>query len=71
MLELKELRLNRGLGLAQAADEIGVDKSVLSRAEKGETEPHPKNKLKIADFYELSVTDIWPVSTREPEEAAA
>jgi transcriptional regulator with XRE-family HTH domain len=58
---LKAERLNRGLSLSAAADEIGVPLNVLSRAEAGEGMPHPSNAKRIADFYGCQVTDIWPV----------
>lgn len=59
---LKAYRLNRGLSIREAADEIGdpVNFDILQRAEKGAT-PRPKAMKKIADFYEVQVTDIWPV----------
>lgn len=63
-------RLNRGLSVRQAAEEIGVTPNTLARAEGGEFQPHPSNALKIADFYGYKVTDIWPLEP-EPEEAAA
>lgn len=59
-------RLNRGLSIRQAAKAIGVTAPTLQRAETGEG-VHPGNALKIADFYDCKVTDIWPVE----EQAAA
>lgn len=58
--ELKRLRVLKGLGLAPAAEAIGVPRSVLYRAEIGVGVPHPKNAVRIADFYELDVFDLWP-----------
>lgn len=61
MINLKAERLNRGLSLTAAADEIDVPLNVLARAEAGDGRPHPRNAKLIADFYEVRVTDIWPV----------
>ena len=51
------MRLNRGLSLRAAADEIGVDRRTLEKLEKG----HPIREeiaKRIADFYGCQVTDI-------------
>lgn len=61
-VDLRSLRVNRGLGLGEAAKQMGVHPSVLDRAERGENTPHPKNAVRIAGFHGLEVTDIWPVS---------
>jgi transcriptional regulator with XRE-family HTH domain len=60
-INLKAERLNRGLSLTAAAEQIEVPLNVLSRAEAGEGQPHPANAKKIADFYGHKVTDIWPL----------
>lgn len=65
-IDLKALRLNRGLGLDEAAEAMKVHRSVLARTEAGDTKPNASNAFKIADFYGYKVTDIWPV-----EKAAA
>lgn len=67
MISLKAERLNRGLSIRQAAQEIGVTAPTLNRAESGEGGIHPGNAFKIASFYGYQVTQIWPVE----EEAAA
>jgi ribosome-binding protein aMBF1 (putative translation factor) len=63
-LSLKGDRLDRGLSLEAAAQEIDVPLNVLSRAESGEGMPHPANAKKIADFYGYKVTEIWPLDTK-------
>lgn len=68
MTRLIELRLNRGLSVRQAAESIGISRATLERAERGES-IHPGSAKLIADFYELRVTDLWPVP--EHDEAAA
>lgn len=50
-------RLNRGLSQRAAAEEIGVNRGVLERAEAGK-KIHPANAKLIADFYEIAVTDF-------------
>lgn len=67
LVDLRAQRVNRGLSQAQAAREMGVDSDALARAERGVGRPHPRNALRIADFYGYKVTDIWPV----PEKDAA
>ena len=69
-VNLAELRLNRGLSISDAAEAMGVKAQTLARAERGEFQPHPSNALKIATFYDLRVTDIWPLEP-DSEEAAA
>jgi DNA-binding XRE family transcriptional regulator len=60
-------RINRGLSVADAANEIGIARGTLVRAEAGEM-PKPALAKKIADFYGTRVTDIWPV---EPVEVSS
>lgn len=57
---LKASRLDKGLNIPQAAKAIGVTTDILQRAENG-AQPRPKAAKRIADFYELRVTEIWPV----------
>lgn len=66
--DLHAERINRGLTLQALADEIGADKHVLWRAERG-TVPVPAMRKRIADFYGVLSTDIWPVA--EPDRSAA
>jgi transcriptional regulator with XRE-family HTH domain len=63
---IKSARLNKGLTTRKAAKAIGVTQDILLRAENGAT-PRPAAALKIAKFYDLAVTDIWPL----PEKASA
>lgn len=71
-VDLRAERLNRGLTLSAAAEQMGLASArALQRVEAGETTPYPQNALKIASFYGYKVTDIWPVEPREPQEQAA
>ena len=63
-MNIRAARLNKGLSTRKAAEGIGVTQDLLIRAEAGSM-PHPKNAKLIADFYEVQVTDIWPVPERE------
>lgn len=62
-MNLIENRLNRGLSLPAASRDIGISRGTLRRAEAGEM-PSPASAKKIADFYGVRVTDIWPLSDR-------
>lgn len=61
--ELKAARLNKGLNLRQAAEQIGVSTETLRQIELG-SRPTPGVGKLIADFYEVRFTDIWPVEER-------
>lgn len=67
-IDLRADRLNRGLSLRDAADKIGVEASILSRVERGDSTPTPSNAFKIASFYGYKVTEVWPL---EPTTGAA
>ena len=62
--DLRSARLNRGLTLRAAAAAADVDMHALWRAEKGGT-PNPATAKLIADFYDVTVTDLWPVAETE------
>lgn len=59
VIDLKAERLNRGLSLNALSAEVGLPKSTLARIEGG-IPPRPETAKKIADFYGVKVTDIWP-----------
>lgn len=67
-IDLVAERLNRGMSRRQMAKEIGVSEAVLRSAEQG-GHPHPSNALKIASYYGVLVTNIWPVENEEPAAA--
>ena len=56
---MKAARLNRGLSVAEAAEQIGISPYQVRRAEAGEM-PRPAAALKIAQFYGHTVSQIWP-----------
>lgn len=64
-LNFKSERLNRGLSQRAMAAAVGVPLGVWKRVEAGST-PHPANARKIADYFELEVTDLWPLEEPVP-----
>ena len=63
-MNIRAERLNRGLSSRDAAGEIGVSQAILLRAEDGKG-VRPAHAKRIADFYGVKVTDLWPVEERE------
>lgn len=68
---LRAARLNRGLPMKRAALFMNVEWWVLRDAEAGRSQPNPENAKRIADFYGLRVTEIWPVEDRTADEVTA
>lgn len=62
--DIKVWRINKGLSLDQLADEIGVSKSTLHKAEEGGNLWNQSRKA-IADYFGLLVTTIWPELLKE------
>lgn len=59
-INLAEARVNRGHSIRGLARHIDVPEQTIRRAERGERVT-PENAFKIATFFDLKVTDIWPV----------
>lgn len=57
---LREARLNRGMTLRQLAAEIGINQQTLRKLEDGES-VYPSTALKVADYFDVRVTDLMPV----------
>lgn len=68
--DLRAARLNRGRTQRELAAEIGVSRRVLEAAERGDSVPHPANAHKIAQFFGLQVTDLWPRTEDEDDSEA-
>ena len=62
--KLVRLRADAGLSLRGAARQMHLARATVERAERGET-IHPSTAKVMADFYDVRVTDIWPVEARE------
>jgi transcriptional regulator with XRE-family HTH domain len=70
-ISLRAERLNRGLSVAEAAEQMDVGGMTLSRAEQGSHTPRPGAAFRIASFYGYQVTDIWPVEADPTADLAA
>lgn len=57
-------RVNRGLSVRQAADEIGVAPGTLAALEDGRS-VYPASAKKVADYFGCKVTDLIPPTTQE------
>ncbi len=58
MIELKIMRIKRGLTQADLAKKVGVSQNTISMYETGERFPHRSNLEKIAAALECEVRDI-------------
>jgi putative transcriptional regulator len=68
-VNLRDLRRDRGLTLAVASEQMGISTAALSLIELGRVNPTPPVAFRVASFYGLRVSDIWP--TASGAEAAA
>jgi transcriptional regulator with XRE-family HTH domain len=69
-MNLRAERLNRGLTIRALAERLDVSAGTIRAAERGES-VHPANAKRIADYYGVKVTDIWPVPDPDPDETLA
>jgi transcriptional regulator with XRE-family HTH domain len=58
--ELRVLRLQRGLTLAQVAEATNISKSFLSLVESGRSDITIGRLMRLVAFYGVSVTDLIP-----------
>jgi quercetin dioxygenase-like cupin family protein/DNA-binding Xre family transcriptional regulator len=58
--ELRALRHQRGLGLAQVAEATNISKSFLSLVEVGKSDITFGRLMRLVTFYGISVTDLVP-----------
>lgn len=56
---LKKIRIDKGITQMEAAHGIGISYSLLSKMEAGYRGSSDKTKIKIADFYGMSVGEIF------------
>lgn len=56
---LVELRTDHGLTQEQLADKLGISLSAISAYECGNRVPRDEIKLKIAEFFGVSVVDLF------------
>lgn len=67
MKDLRDLRSERGLTLAEAAEGIGISKSALGAYETGERKPRGRFLNQIAGFYEIEASEL-AFGNKIPEE---
>jgi DNA-binding XRE family transcriptional regulator len=61
--QLIELRVNRGMSPEQLAYFTGVSAPTIRLAERGHL-PQARTQFAIAEFFDLSPTDIWPIENQ-------
>ncbi|MBO5954728.1 MAG: helix-turn-helix transcriptional regulator [Clostridia bacterium] len=55
---LKELRLEKGLGQVELAKEIGVSKGVISLWENGLREPNMYSLILLSKFFKITIDEL-------------
>ena len=53
---LREIRLSKDLTLKKVADEIGISENLIGKYERNEREPKLKTWIKLADYFNVSVS---------------
>ena len=53
---LRETRLSKDLTLKKVADEIGISENLIGKYEREEREPKLKTWIKLADYFNVSVS---------------
>ena len=56
---LRELRKTRGLSSLDLSKEIGTSRSAIQMYEAGKRLPRDEIKTRLADFYKLSVDEMF------------
>lgn len=57
---IQAARLNRHLTQAELANRIGVLQQNISRWERGAATPRDDMKFRLAAFFDVAVTDLFP-----------
>lgn len=57
--KLKELRLAYNLTQQQLAEELKISRVNYTRYENGKVRPDYETLIKLADFYDISLDDIF------------
>ena len=57
--KLKQLRMDKNMTQQQLADALGINQGMLSRWESGSTAPSLKFRRLIADYFKMSVGEIF------------
>jgi len=56
---LRQLRSNRKLSLDQTAHDLNISKSALAMYERDERIPRDQVKLRIAEYFKVSVESLF------------
>lgn len=56
---LRSMRKKKGVSLRQAAKDLEIDPSTLSKYETGERHPVDENKKKLAEYYGFKVGEFF------------
>ena len=55
---LKELRLEKGVGQVELAEKIGVSKGIISLWENGKREPTLSSLIALAKYFDISIDTL-------------
>lgn len=58
--DLTAARINAGLSQRSLAEAVGVGLETVRRLERGDG-AHPANAKRVADYFEVQVTDLMPL----------
>ena len=58
---LKVLRAKKDVSQQELGEKLGVSQNTVSSWEKGYTKPSTKNMLKMADFFEISLSEVYDI----------
>lgn len=64
---LIRLREERGLTQAELADKLGISPSAMSNYEQGIRVPRDEIKVRIAEFFGVSILDVFYASVKRVE----
>lgn len=64
---LRKIRKDRGLSLQQAANGIGIQKTLLHKYETATVSPSMKNLMLMAEYYKCGVDHLIYGSNVEPQ----
>ena len=60
---LKEFRLEKGIGQVELAKEIGVSKGVISLWENGLREPNMYSLILLAKYFKITIDELVGINT--------
>lgn len=68
---IRELRIARGLGLRALAREVAIDAGQLKKVEDGKVGLGDARKLRLAQYFDVSVADLFFQPAVESQETVA